>query len=315
MRKNNFFKSIILIMLFWTCCPLYGCSDKKEETNYSEEFYIYYPDKEYTGIQKVAYELQNESMEDRITECIEQLSKQTKDVDLRPAIGKDETVLSTNYNEGLLMIDFANTYYAKDKLEEILKRAAIVRTFLQFRNIKGVSFLVEGTALVDSKTQPVGIMTEDTFIYNAGTEINSYERTNLVLYFANKAGDMLVKTNEAVAYNSNISLEMLVCEQIINGPLSRGEYRCVNENTDIISVNSKDGVCYVNLSKEFLTKPGKIKDEVVLFSFVNSLTELPNINKVQFMIDGETEISFGDHSYLNSYFERNFDIVEEGNGY
>ena len=51
-------------------------------------------------------------------------------------------------------------------------------------------------------------------------------------------------------------------------------------------------------------------DEVVLYAFVNSLTELPNINKVQFMIDSETEISFGEHSYLNEPFERNLEIVE-----
>nr|MCR5420941.1 GerMN domain-containing protein [Lachnospiraceae bacterium] len=56
---------------------------------------------------------------------------------------------------------------------------------------------------------------------------------------------------------------------------------------------------------------GKLSDEVVLYSFVNSLTELPNVNKVQFMIDSETEISFGDHTYLDEPFERNLEIVTE----
>ena len=77
-----------------------------------------------------------------------------------------------------------------------------------------------------------------------------------------------------------------------------------------MAVTTKDGVCYVNLSKEFLVKQGNLTDEVVLYSFVNSLTELSNVNKVQFMIDSETEISFGEHSYLNTPFERDLELIE-----
>ena len=161
----------------------------------------------------------------------------------------------------------------------------------------------------DSKGAPIGIMTADMFIDNAGDEINSYERTRLKLYFADESGTALVETTEAVAYNSNISMEKLVCEHIISGPLSGGSYPVTSPDVRLMAVTTKDGVCYVNLSKEFLQKQGNLRDEVVLYSFVNSLTELPNVNKVQFMIDSETEISFGEHSYLNAPFERDLALV------
>ncbi len=118
-----------------------------------------------------------------------------------------------------------------------------------------------------------------------------------------------METTEAVAYNSNISMEKLVCEHIISGPLSGGSYPVTSPDVRLMAVTTKDGVCYVNLSKEFLQKQGNLRDEVVLYSFVNSLTELPNVNKVQFMIDSETEISFGEHSYLNAPFERDLALV------
>ena len=153
-------------------------------------------------------------------------------------------------------------------------------------------------------------MTADMFIDNAGDEINAYERTGLILYYADEEGTGLIKTSENVAYNSNISMEKLVTEHLISGPLSYGVYPVTAPEVKILSVTTKDGVCYVNLSKEFLQKQGKLSDEVVLYSFINSLTELPNINKVQFMVDSETEISFGDHSYLNEAFERNLEIVD-----
>ena len=106
-------------------------------------------------------------------------------------------------------------------------------------------------------------------------------------------------------------MEKLVCEQLIAGPLVYGACAVTDPGVGLLSVSTKDGICYVNLNKDFLTKYGKLTDEVILYSFVNSLTELSNVNKVQFMIDSETEISFGDHSYLNEAFERNLEIVDE----
>ncbi|HOO28829.1 MAG TPA: GerMN domain-containing protein, partial [Lachnospiraceae bacterium] len=121
----------------------------------------------------------------------------------------------------------------------------------------------------------------------------------------------LVKANRTVVYNSNISMEKLVTEHIISGPLSENVYPTVSPEIKIISVTVKDGTCYVNLDQSFLTKSQKVSDEVVIYSFVNSLTELPNVNKVQFMIDGESEITFGDHIYLSDPFERNLEIVSQ----
>ena len=208
------------------------------------------------------------------------------------------------------MLDFDTGYIKDQGREEILRRAAIVRTLTQIDGVDEISISIDGSPLNDINGIPVGIMTSDMFIDNAGDEINSYERTKLVLYFANEEGDGLVQTTEAVAYNSNISMEKLVTEHIISGPLSNGLYPVTDPGVGLMGVTTKDGICYVNLSKEFLVKQGKLTDEVVLYSFVNSLTELPNINKVQFMIDSETEISFGEHSYLNEPFERNLEIVE-----
>ena len=164
---------------------------------------------------------------------------------------------------------------------------------------------------MDSKAQPIGAMTAETFIDNTGAEINTYERSDLRLYFADAEGTKLVSAVESVAYSSNISMEKLVTEHIISGPLTNGVYPTVSPDIKVISVTVKDGTCYVNLSQEFLTKTKKVSDEAVIYSFVNSLTELSNINKVQFMIDGESEITFGDHIYLSAPFERNLEIVAQ----
>ena len=298
---------IMIIMIYIVMLSVCGCSS--ESTTGAGSFALYYPDKDNSRIDSVAYELIATTPDEQVSECMDMLGRQPENIDLRPTVSDSMEVLDVTLNDRQLILDFSGKYLLITGHEEILKRAAIVRTLTQIDGIDSVSFQVEGASLLDSKSQPIGVMTADMFIYNAGEEINSYERTKLTLYYADATGENLLKTSEVVAYSSNISMEKLVTEHIISGPLSTGVYPTASPDTEIISVTTKDGVCYVNLGRNFLVKQGNLTDDVVLYSLVNSLTELPNINKVQFMIDSETEISFGDHSYLNTPLERNLELV------
>ncbi|HCM91629.1 MAG TPA: hypothetical protein DIS78_03555 [Lachnospiraceae bacterium] len=302
------FKIIYGLLLSLFLLALTSCVPERKTEAYS--FKIYYLNKDGMGVSGTGYQPVGEDTMTIVGEVLEELKKQPSDYDLRPVILSDVTVNAVTLNEGVLMLDFDTGYIKDQSREEILRRAAIVRTLTQIDGVDEISISVDGSPLNDINGNPVGIMTSDMFIDNAGNEINSYERTKLVLYFANEEGTGLVQTTEAVAYNSNISMEKLVTEHIISGPLTNGLYPVTDPGVGLMSVTTKDGICYVNLTKEFLVKQGKLTDEVVLYSFVNSLTELPNINKVQFMIDSETEISFGEHSYLNEPYERNLEIVE-----
>lgn len=304
-KQSKIIYSLLLsiILLAMTSC---GSGKKSEDPS----FKVYYLNKDGMGVSGTGYQPVGEDTMTIVGEVLEELKKQPSDYDLRPVILSDVSVNAVTLNEGVLMLDFDTGYIKDQGREEILRRAAIVRTLTQIDGVDEISISVDGSPLNDINGIPVGIMTSDMFIDNAGDEINSYERTKLVLYFANEEGTGLVQTTEAVAYNSNISMEKLVTEHIISGPLSNGLYPVTDPGVGLMGVTTKDGICYVNLSKEFLVKQGRLTDEVVLYSFVNSLTELPNINKVQFMIDSETEISFGEHSYLSEPFERNLEIVE-----
>ncbi|MCR5000419.1 MAG: GerMN domain-containing protein [Lachnospiraceae bacterium] len=301
-------KTIYSLIVFTILLAMCACGRKRSGADSS--FRLYYLNKDGMSVSWIPYEPTGADSMEVVNEVLKELAAQPSDFDLRPVILSDMSVNSVTLNEGLLLIDFDTGYIKDQGREEILRRAAIVRTLDQVEGVDEISITVDGTPLNDSKGQPVGIMTSDMFIDNAGDEINSYERTRLVLYFANADGNGLVQTTESVAYNSNISMEKLVTEHIISGPLSNGVYPVTDPGVGLISVTTKDGICYVNLSREFLVKQGKLTDEVVLYAFVNSLTELPNINKVQFMIDSETEISFGEHSYLSEPFERNLELVE-----
>lgn len=157
----------------------------------------------------------------------------------------------------------------------------------------------------------MGVMNADTFIDNDGNEINTYEKVKLTLYFANESGDKLRKVSRNVVFNSNISMERLVVEQLLAGP-AKGEngYPTINPATKIQSVTVKDGTCYVNLDGSFLTQPYKVTSDVTVYSITNSLAELSNVNKVQITIDSTTDKELKDNVPLSTVFERNLEIVE-----
>jgi germination protein M len=212
---------------------------------------------------------------------------------------------------GVLTLDFTSDYSQVDSVTEILDRAAMVRTLTQVSGVKAVAFEVDGLPLVRADGTAVGNMTADTFIYNAGNEINTYEKVILTLYFANKKGDSLVRVYRTVVHNSNISMERLAMDQLIKGPNMDGVYPCINPKTAINSVSVRDGVCYVDLSQTFLTETYEVNAETAIYSIVNSLCEFTNVNKVQITVDGEKSVKFMDSLDLSEPLERDLEIITE----
>ena len=77
-------------------------------------------------------------------------------------------------------------------------------------------------------------------------------------------------------------------EQLIEGPRKSGLLATIPSETKLITITVVDGVCYVNLDEMFLNQNQEISEPVVLYSIVDSLTELTGIDKVQISINGDT---------------------------
>ena len=85
----------------------------------------------------------------------------------------------------------------------------------------------------------------------------------------------------------------------------------LDPNIKINTVTARDGVCYVNLDGTFLSQTTNVSAEVVIYSIVNSLVELSDINKVQFSVNGENEVTFKETMPLSEIYGRNLDLIEQ----
>lgn len=297
----------LLFLVFIVCITACG---SREENVSGKSYEIYYVNNDETGIFSNAYQSETEDSRLLLNELMEQLSTKPEKMEYKAPLAENFELLDYTWDGEKLTLNFDERYKDMDNIKEVLVRAAIVRTLSQISDIRYIAFTILGEPLMDSTNVAIGTMSADTFIDNAGEEINTYEKVNLLLYFANENGDRLVEENQRnVVYNSNISLEKLVVEKLIEGPTAAGSYPTINPSAKLLSVTVIDRICYVNFDEAFLTQPYSVTSDVTIYSIANSLIELPNINKVQISVNGETSLFYKESVSLTNMFERNLDLV------
>lgn len=296
-----------LIILSALLCVACG---RESKPSGGRVYNIYYVDNNETKTLTREYASETTECQELLEELLAQLGTVPSKFEYKAPLASGFGLLGYTIDNGQITMNFDEHYKEMEPVREVLMRAAIVRTVTQVSEISHVSFTVQGEPLTDSSGNAIGTMSADLFIDNAGNEINAYEKVNLHLYFANEDGTGLVEENRRnVVYSSNISLEKLVVEKLIEGPATEGAYPTVNPQTKIVSVSIKDGTCYVNLNEDFLHQPYNVGAEVTIYSITNSLVELSNVNKVQISINGETNIPYREKISLSGIFERNLDLL------
>lgn len=120
-------------------------------------------------------------------------------------------------------------------------------------------------------------------------DVNSFEKTELTLYFSNAAGDGLVEEKREVMRNTNSSLEKLIVEQLIEGPREPDSYPTLPPDMKLLNVMVSESVCSINLDSAFLNNSLEVREYIPIYSIVNSLSELPTVSRVQIRINGSQD--------------------------
>ena len=291
--------------------PLLMAGCRKQQQVDESGYRIWYINQDETCLKYENTELQSKNEEGLLREMMEVMRETPTDDELKPVIPEDVELLDFDFEHNQLYLDFSPEYKKMPKVYEVLCRAAIVRTLGQIDGVEYVDFQVNGEPLTDLEGKEIGLMNEDQFIENAGEEINAYKTADLTLYFANKAGDKLVGQRVAMEYNSNISLEKLIVEQLIAGPPFEGAYPTIPSETKLLNISIKDNICYVNLDEGFLGTGYNVIESIPVYSIVNSLIENTDAQKVQISINGETNRMFRESINFDTIFEKNEGLIEQ----
>ncbi len=288
-----------------------GCSgfSRAEEDSY----FLYYIDAEENSILQVAYEPENaqEGTKALLEEFIARQTVMPKDSEQYGLLlPEGVSIMSYDLQEGTLTLNLSEEYGFLSASREILARAGLVRTFVQIPGIQRLKLQIAGEPLQDSSGKEVGFLTRESFVENSGKEINTYQRGTVTLYFTDESGEKLLREERKVYYSSNMPLERVVVQELIKGPKEEGQYATLPTETNVLSVTIQEGICYVNFDESFSNSILSVKEEIPIYSIVNSLTSTCRVSKVQFSINGNSSVTFRKQIRLDQLFEQNLELVE-----
>ncbi len=259
----------LLFCLLCLSLALTGCgSSANDNIKEAENSYkIYYVSSSGDKLVSEDYVAKEEETNKLISELIKQLNNVPDGTALKKPIPDSVDLKSKSLKDGVLTLNFSESYHQLTGISEILRRASVVKTLCQIKEVKKVEYRVENQPLMYSELNPVGAMSADDFIDNTGGETTYYQTVQISLYYTNADGKKLYQTRHNVEFDGTISLEELVIRQLMAGPLDNDKLAPVMPpGTKLNKVTFKDGICYVDFSKEFLEGREGVSDEVIFCS-------------------------------------------------
>ncbi len=298
-------KKLFFLLTFFLIFGMTGCNGEKE----IEGYHIEYLNSSKDAIVKVPYKPVSTDLEGMIEEFLIILWSDSDNVNYRKPIPNDVELIDYSLDGAMLTIWLDNDYYKMNQVEKVLCCAAIVRTMTQLEGVDCINFYVGDSQLVDAQGNLVGALYADSFVENPGATINSILETNLTLYFANRRGNALIAETRNVHYSSNMSMEKVIIEQLLDGPDTEGLKAPIPSGTKLVSVSTVEGTCYVNLDATFRNQDYTVIEPIVIYSIVNSLSEMSTINQVQISVNGDNSGVYRDSYKLSDAYARDLDYV------
>ncbi len=156
-------------------------------------------------------------------------------------------------------------------------------------------------------------------IHTTEQEAANFDGKILVtVYLANENNTLLKKVRRYIssgeARGSTEALATALVQELISGPAEGDSTKpTIPEGTTLKNtVKVEAGLATVNFSKEFIQKHpgGKAMEQLTIFSVVNTLTELIDVQRVQFRIEDKVEKEFKGSFVLDAPFPRTVSFIE-----
>ncbi len=143
------------------------------------------------------------------------------------------------------------------------------------------------------------------------------EKLPVKLYFSDKEGTKLVGEIRYLsideAKQGTDKLASTLVKELIGGPSNTALKSTIPDGASLRSPVKVEGrTATVDLTKEFVDNHpgGKEAEEMTIFSIVNTLTELKDIETVRFLVNGKTQKEFKGSFRFDNEFPRNEALID-----
>ena len=283
--------------------------------NLTRPYSLYFLDSTKTKLVKEERKLQlgygRQELEDLVQLLIE---GPLNNVDLKSAFPEKVRLLSLDQQDSLASVNFSKEYYNSSTADDILAAFTVVSTLCDTTGVDMVTILVDGQELIGSDKKPLGALSRDDIVFDVvGSSPAPQNTVQLSLYFPASTDAKLYLESRSVEQKNKEQIEKLIITELLKGPGDKQLTKAIPAEVKLISAETKDFVCFINLSKDFIDKhfAGSSAELMCVYSIVNSLCELDSVRSVQFLIEGQKVETFGEMLFNEPFTQRTDLIVQQ----
>ncbi len=282
--------------------------DDYASTKYTGELYFF--NELGTAIESEPREIKYRDKQSLAENVIEELMDGPDDGKKQRIIEKKTTLVSLNgVDTGDVVVNFSREFITGNNTKDILAVYAVVKSLCATDIINSVKVVIEGKDIYTADGSIIGYLRDQDI--NLSTDTYNSEMREITLYFPGKDDNKLHKETRSIRVTDQEPIARYIINELIKGSSSQNLSKALSSDTVLISVETSNNICFVNFKSNFLDKNSGSaeKEKMVIFSIVDSLTEIDTINRVQFLMDGKKVDLFGNIN-IGSMFGRDESIIE-----
>ena len=299
-------KKILLILMCLIIAVSAGCSIGKKAGG--ETVRLYFPDSDKKTM-VTEDRVIPEGEKNTIEFAVKALIKGPETEGFKKAFPEGTRILNIKLDGGIATVDLSGEFNTGTKIDRLWSRYTLINTVCGIKGVKKTQILVNGEVITSiSSGEPLGPMGSEDIV----TDIGSVTKDTMVatLYFADENAISLVPEAREIVLEEGEKVEKAVIEALLKGPKRSGLYSVLPQGIKVLSAETKDGVCFLNLSAEFSAEGmGSSLEILAVYSVVNTLCDVEGIDRVQILIEGKKSDEFG-HLSLEEALESNNQVLK-----
>ena len=303
MFKKTILKKAALFLLFAALVPT-GCEKQPSPNAESVKLFFLNADMSAMAVE----DRKVPQGEEILTFAVNALVAGPQSAELRRALPAETKVLDIKKEGVNVTVNLSAEFDSGSDAEKLWSRYTLIETLCSVPGVQKVQLLVEGRVINSiSNGKPLGLLGKEDIITDA-SQIAS-DKILVTLYFSDSNAMYLVPETRQISEGEGDKIETAIVNELLKGPKNTELAAALPQDIKLLSAETKDGVCFVNFSADFMNKifGGSTQETLAVYSIVNSLCELDKVNRVQILVEGKKTSALGSVD-LSQPFEADYKL-------
>lgn len=289
MKKKYIIIAVLCVIIAAALFLIFGNRNNTTENTVSTTLYFINSDE--TSISSQTSSLQYINKDDLVYKITDELKKPSYNQTMpeRTRVNSIE-----RYDDNTMLIDLSRDFLTDNIDYNTLRTYAYIKSICaagSVVDVSGVKVTVNGSEIMKANGETIDYLYAGDV--NLSSDMADISDNVVALYHLTKDGNLKRETY-SVAVSGKLSTERFILDRLAVNPENPELKSAYSNSEDIVSVQTKSGKCFVNVKKSFVSaNSGKNKEQAVIYSMVNSLTELDDVDSVIILVDGKREDMFG----------------------